>query len=154
MTIFALITWIGAVALGSYLLAIWLIEYDADFQASAKTRLPVPLISSHALLAVAGLAVWLGYLVLGQDRLAWISLIVLVVVAVLGLTMAVRWIGVYRRFRLTSRPRLLGPRQLPRTGPAVPPERNFPVPVILIHGLFAVTTITLILLTAFGVGGN
>jgi len=154
VTILALITWIGAVALGSYLLAIWLIEYDSDFQESAATRLPVPLISSHAVLALAGLAVWLAYIVLDQDRLAWISVAILGVVAVLGLTMAVRWIGVYRSYRLTSRPRILGQRNLPRAGPAVPPERNFPVPVIVIHGLFAFTTITLVLLTAFGVGSS
>lgn len=154
MTILALITWIGAAALGIYLLAIWLIEYDTDFQGTAATRLPVPVISSHAVLALGGLVVWLAYIVLDQDRLAWVSLAILGVVVVLGLTMAVRWIGVYRTYRVTSRTRVLGGRHLPKVGPAVPPERHFPVPVIVIHGLFAFTTITLVLLTAFGVGGS
>jgi hypothetical protein len=154
MTILALITWIGAAALGIYLLAIWLIEYDTDFQGTAATRLPVPVISSHAVLALAGLVVWLAYIVLDQDRLAWVSLAILGVVVVLGLTMAVRWVGVYRAYRLTGRTRVLGGRNPPRTGPAVPPERHFPVPVIVVHGLFAFTTVTLVLLTAFGVGGS
>jgi hypothetical protein len=35
--------------------------------------------------------------------------------------------------------------------PAAPPERNFPVAVVLCHGVFAVTTVVLVLLTTFGV---
>ncbi len=35
-----------------------------------------------------------------------------------------------------------------------PPERNFPLPVVIAHGVFAVVTITLVLLTALGVGGG
>jgi hypothetical protein len=34
----------------------------------------------------------------------------------------------------------------------VPPERNFPLPVVLIHGVLAVTTLVLVLFTALGVG--
>jgi hypothetical protein len=42
-------------------------------------------------------------------------------------------------------------------GPAAhlgPPERNFPLPVVIAHGAFAAITIALVLLTAFGVGGS
>jgi hypothetical protein len=35
---------------------------------------------------------------------------------------------------------------------AVPPERNFPLPVVVIHGILAVTTLVLVLFTALGVG--
>jgi hypothetical protein len=35
-----------------------------------------------------------------------------------------------------------------------PPERNFPLPVVIAHGTFAAITIALVLLTAFGVGGT
>ena len=31
-----------------------------------------------------------------------------------------------------------------------PPERNFPLPVVIAHGAFAAATITLVLLTALG----
>ncbi len=37
---------------------------------------------------------------------------------------------------------------------AGPPERNFPLPVVIAHGAFAAVTITLVLLTALGVGGS
>jgi hypothetical protein len=35
-----------------------------------------------------------------------------------------------------------------------PPERNFPLPVVIAHGAFAAATITLVLLTALRVGGS
>jgi hypothetical protein len=63
--------------------------------------------------------------------------------------MAVRWVGVYRAAR-----RAAGARHLARAAVVGPPERNFPVPVVIAHGAFAVTTVTLVLLTAFGVGGS
>jgi hypothetical protein len=36
----------------------------------------------------------------------------------------------------------------------VVPERHFPLTVVIGHGLFAVATLTLVLLTAFGEGGG
>ena len=36
-------------------------------------------------------------------------------------------------------------------GPSVPPERNFPVTVVIVHGVCAVATVALVLLTALGV---
>ena len=141
MSVVALISWTITGGLGLFLLAIWLIEYDRDFQRAAATRLPVPVISAHALLAVVGLVVWVSYILLDNRRLAWTALIILATGAMLGLIMAVRWIGVYRTFTAA------------KTGaaePAIPPERNFPVPVVIAHGLFAVTTLTLVLITAVG----
>jgi hypothetical protein len=34
-----------------------------------------------------------------------------------------------------------------------PAEQNFPVPVVVLHGLLAATTLVLVFLTAVGVGG-
>ena len=96
MPVIALITWIVTALGGLYLLAIWLIEYDPDFQRAAATRLPVPVISGHVLLALGGLAVWIIYLLTDEDTFAFATLAVLAFVATFGLTMAVRWIGVYR----------------------------------------------------------
>jgi hypothetical protein len=36
----------------------------------------------------------------------------------------------------------------------VPAEQHFPVSVVALHGLLAVTTVVLVLLTALGVGGS
>jgi hypothetical protein len=147
MAAIALITWIITASAGLFLLAIWLIEYDREFQTAAATRLPVPVITSHVLLALSGLVIWAFYLVADSDRLAWTAVIILLVVATLGLVMAVRWIGVYRTFAFsrTRRPAAGDP---PGSRPVAPPERNFPVPVVIGHGLFAVLTLLLVLLTA------
>ena len=96
MGLIALIAWLTTAGAGLYLLAVWLIEYDRDFQRAAATRLPIPVLGGHALLAVAGLLTWTAYLVVDDDRLAWAAVIILGGVAVLGLTMAVRWLAVYR----------------------------------------------------------
>ncbi|MFF4829432.1 hypothetical protein [Streptomyces sp. NPDC001312] len=37
---------------------------------------------------------------------------------------------------------------------AVPAERHFPLAVVLAHGLLAVVTLILVLLTALGIGGS
>lgn len=148
MSVIALGTWIVAALGGLFLLAIWLIEYDPEFQSAAATRLPVPVLTAHALLALAGLVIWVVYLVADSERLAELAAGVLLVVALLGMTMAARWIRVYRAHPARANPDA-------GTGQAtVPPERNFPLPVVIGHGVFAVTTLTLVLLTALGIGGS
>jgi len=142
MSIAALFAWILTVFGGLVLLMIWIIEYDSEFQGSAATRLPIPVISTHALLGMGGLALWFSYILIDQDRLAWTSVAVLGTAAVLGLAMAARWVRVYRSF---ARP---GPGLASKR--AIPPERNFPLPVVIAHGLLAVTTIVLVLVTTLG----
>lgn len=137
----ALYSWMGTVALGLILLVIWLMEYDRDFQSVAATRLPVPLISSHALLGLGGLVVWGFYLVTDAEALGWTAVADLSIVVVLGLTMATRWVGVYRAYA--------APGVMPATVIAVPPERHFPRPVILIHGIFAFATIGMVIYAVF-----
>jgi hypothetical protein len=156
MALVALVAWLCTVGIGLYLLAIWLIEYDREFQSTAATRLPVPVIGTHALLAFGGLAVWALYLITDAARLAWVAAATLAVVATLGLTMAARWIGVRRAHEA---PRAVGLPVGPRLGrdsigAPVPPERHFPAPVVVIHGVFAVATVLLVLLTAFGVAAS
>jgi hypothetical protein len=166
----ALIAWVVTVLGGLFLLAIWLIEYDPDFQRAAATRLPVPVISGHATLAVAGLVVWVSYLITDNEQLAWATLAILALVVSLGLTMAVRWVTVYRTnarpVRVPAREGALvgagagagpgaaaGPVDRPRDV-LVPPERHFPLLVVIGHGTFALVTVVLVLLTTLGVGGT
>jgi hypothetical protein len=96
---------------------------------------------------------------------------VLVCVAALGLAMAARWLAVYRAVSTSppgagmasagtpgaGRPGAGRPRG--RAGPAadsatVPPERNFPVAVVVGHGILATATLVLVVLTALGVSGS
>ncbi len=144
MSVAALFTWMVTIFGGLILLVIWIIEYDSEFQSAAATRLPVPVISTHALLGMTGILLWIGYLLLGKERLAWATVFTLAAVALLGLLMATRWIRVYRTFASP------GP-SITRNA-AAPPERSFPLPVVVLHGILAVTTFVLVLLTALGDG--
>ena len=150
MGIVALVTWICAAAAGLYLVSIWLIEYDKDFQRSAATRLRPVVLVSHVTLASGGLIVWAGYLLFKSSNLAWISVLALLLAATLGITMAIRWIGVYRETRQMKLQAAIDARPIG----AGPPERNFPLPVVIGHGVLAVTTLTVVVLIAFGVGGS
>ena len=82
MSVIALFTWMATIAAGFVLFVIWIIEYDPEFQSAAATRLPVPVISLHAFLGLSGLMLWVSYLLLGEDRLAWATVCVLGAVAV------------------------------------------------------------------------
>jgi hypothetical protein len=141
----ALATWVVAAAGGLYLVAVWLIEYDREYQTAAATRLPIPVIAGHVLLAVGGLVVWAIYTLNDDRRFAWGAVAALTVVVVLGLTMAIRWFGVRRT-------QFAGTGTTTVTLVVAPPERSFPVSVVVAHGLFAVTTYVLVLITALRAG--
>jgi len=151
MTLAALITWFVTAAGGICLLAIWLVEYD---QKDAATRLPRTVVSAHGLLALAGLVVWSAYLTSDASRLAWTAAVILAVVMLLGLIMAVRWIGVYREHKTPSVVLMPAGARGPVSETPVPPERNLPVPVVVAHGVLAAATVVLVILTALGAGGQ
>ncbi|HEY7261131.1 MAG TPA: hypothetical protein VH589_06555 [Trebonia sp.] len=142
MSSIAMYVWMGTILAGLLLFGIWIMEYDREFQTAAETHLPVPVISAHALLGIGGLMLWIGYLLVDQDRLAYGAIAVLGTVALLGLIMAARWIAVYRAY---ANPGRAGS----ATTATVPPERKFPVPLVVTHGLLAVTTIGLVVITVF-----
>lgn len=78
--------------------------------------------------------------------LAWTAFGLLVPVALLGLAMFARWIPVHRGRAARPAAATAAP---DREGPA---EGHFPVAVVVGHGLAAVTTVVLVLLTALGIG--
>lgn len=152
----ALIAWIATAVAGVYLLAIWLIEYDPGFRLAAGTRLPIPVMGGHILFAVAGLVSWVIYLITDKPLYRWAAVGALALIAVFGFTMAVRWLEVYRA-RPIKDPLATGPPGS-FTGPtrpaelAVPPERHLPVSGVIVHGIFAIITIVLVVLTVMRVG--
>lgn len=154
MSELALLTWVVTALAGLFLLAIWLIEYDPDFQRAAATRLPVPVISGHAMLAILGLGLWVTYLITDNDQFAWATLAILAAVVSLGLTMAVRWVEVYRTNAKPARVAVTAGGDQRARELLVPPERHFPLSVVIGHGVFAFTTLALVLLTTLGVGGS
>lgn len=135
----ALISWLVTAAGGFVLLAIWVSR--GGMQQREGGRIRPALILSHFGLAAIGLVLWIVYVVNDSDTLAWIAFALLVVVAVLGWTMFAIW---WRR-------RQLGDAAGAAVDPAEPAEQHFPVPVVAVHGLLAVTTVVLVLLSALEV---
>ncbi|MEU6415417.1 hypothetical protein [Microbispora sp. NPDC046933] len=137
MDIAALVTWIVTALGGFVLLGTWI---SRGGPRSGTSRLPAPVVFGHFALAAAGLVVWIIYLAARAAALAWTAFGLLVPVALLGFAMFARWIPVRRSHAA-----------VPGRGPE-PAERHFPVPVVVAHGLFAVATVVLVLLTALGAG--
>ena len=89
---------------------------------------------------------WIAYLAVGGSTLAWIAFADLVLVAVLGGVLVARWSKDRR-----GRPASSDGARAASTDLA---EQHFPVVAVALHGVFAVTTLVLVLLTAAGVGGS
>jgi hypothetical protein len=148
MAYLSLIAWFTTILPGLYMLTVWLIERDVTDRSAGASRLPVPVVCSHLLLALTGLGVWVAYLVLDRPVLAWVAVAILALIALLGVAMFARWIPVYREPMAPAAVQALPAAQTPA------PEGAFPFAVVLGHGLLATTTIVLVVLTALGVGGS
>jgi hypothetical protein len=138
----ALVTWLITALFGFYMLSI----YFRQGGPQQAVGIPARLVYGHFVLAAGGLVVWIAYVFSDSDVLAWIALVDLLVVAVGGFLMFGIW-AKHRQAAATAAP-------AGAAGGATPAEQSFPVGVIGAHGLFAATTILLVLLTAVGVGGS
>ena len=144
MMIAALVTWVLAALIGAYLFATWIANGGLRPRAGEQpSRFAPQLIFGHGGLAAAGLAVWVSYLVLAIPALAWAALADLVLVAALGATMFGLWIRTGHG----------QPRGRHAAGSRHAAEDHFPPPAVLSHGLLAVATIALVLVTALQATG-
>lgn len=146
MSIAALITWIITALGGAYMLRVWLARGGVRQQQTGETRFPASVVFGHFMLAAAGLVVWIIYLAADSTALAWAAFALLVPVALLGFVMLARWLAT-RRSRVAVTTAAAG-------APDAPAEQAFPVAVVIAHGLLAVVTVILVLLTAAGIGGS
>ena len=137
----ALITWVLTAGGGFVLLAIWLARGGMRQGREPGARIRPALILSHFLLAATGLLLWIIYVATDSDALAWIALVLLAIVAILGWTMFAIWYQRRQRGRMAE-----------AVDPGTPAEQHFPVPIVALHGVGAVTTVVLVFLTAIGVG--
>ena len=149
MSIVALVTWVITAGLGLFMLSTWVRAGGVRAGAATMTgvtgsavptahpsgtRFPPPLVFGHFLLAATGLVLWVVYVATDSDALAWVSFVLLVVVAAGGDVLFLRW---YKERNRSA---------------AELAEQAIPQAVVYMHGLFAVATLVLVLLTALGVG--
>src|SRR3954452_13188052 len=145
MSIVALITWLIAAGLGSAMVAIWRKHGGLGRGGAQPTHLPPVRVFTHLGLAAAGLVVWIVYLVSDTAAWAWIALADLVIVAMIGSIMVRRW-------AIDGRAAMRGDVSTATSGDLA--EQHISRPFVVLHGIFAVTTLVLVLLVAFGVAGS
>lgn len=147
MPVAALVTWIITALGGFYMLATWISK--GGHRQPSSSHFPPAVIFGHFGLAAGGLIVWIIYLVTDSDALKWIAFIILLVVALLGFTMLAKWLPTYRSHARSTTDTTTAHAAPTQTAPA---ESHFPIAVVTGHGIFAVITLVLVLLSALEVG--
>jgi hypothetical protein len=136
----ALFSWLATASFGALLVYLW-----AQRAARSAARglpmygrpppyIPLWLVVMHVLLAVGGLVAWFVALVL-VDEFAYFAVPALLLVALAGASMFVRWLG-SRRARRVAQPLTLAPS-----------VSRLPTVAVVGHGLLGVTTLVLVLLS-------
>jgi len=133
MDVAGLITWLITAIGGFLLLGTWIGHGGHRRDTSPPSRLPAGVVFGHFLLAAVGLVLWIVYVVADTDGLAWPAFAVIAVVALLGFTMFFRWVPQVRERGSTN---------------VMTAEAEFPVSIVVLHGLLAATTLILVLLAA------
>jgi hypothetical protein len=137
----ALISWIVTALGGFVLLGLWVQNGGMAAAREPGRRIKPPLIFTHFGLAATGLVLWIIYVFNDSDTLAWIAFAILVVVALIGWTMFAIW---WQRRQAVAA-------AAAGSMSSEPAEQSFPVGIVTLHGLLAVTTVVLVFLTAIGV---
>jgi hypothetical protein len=144
LSIAALITWLVTAGFGSFMLFRWATRGGLREVPGAGTNFPRVRVFAHFGLAAAGLIVWIVYLVTGSTILAWIAVGDLILVALLGGLLVTQWTK-------DGRAAMAGGARSDGAGVDLA-EQHIPRPPVVLHGVFAVSTVILVLLSAFGVG--
>ena len=153
MSIAALVTWLITAGFGSFMLIRWATSGGFRQVPGAGTNFPRVRVFGHFGLAAAGLIIWIIYLVNGNTILAWIAAADLVLVALLGLLLVRQWTK-DGRAAMASAARSDAAAAPPATGAVDLAEQHIPRPPVVLHGVFAVSTVILVLLSAIGIGGS
>lgn len=140
----ALIAWLLTAALGGVLVLMWAARSPSrplrgrrrPVYGRPPPYIPRSLVIAHVLLAVGGLAAWTAALVLALEQFAYAALATLLLVAVLGAGMFVRWLGSRRARRAARAPS------------GAPAESRLPTLVVVGHGVLGVATVLLVVLSA------
>ncbi len=133
MEIAALVAWILTTGGGLYLLRGWLSTGGPWRQSTKVTRFPAAVVLGHPTLAVMALGIWVIFLVTARTVYAWSALGGLVLVALLGFVLFTRW--------------LTGEGGKHARGA----ERGVPGVAVAAHGVVAILTFVLVLLTVIEV---
>jgi manganese efflux pump family protein len=149
----ALAAWIVTAAAGSWLIAGWLVRGGLRQRGTRVAGVPRTVVAGHFGLALAGLGIWIAYVVTGVAALAWVA--VGVILSVAGLGMATLVGGLPEAPADTGSaspgPSAAAPPAAARTAVTeAPAQVRAPVALIAVHGMLAATAILLVVLAAAG----
>jgi hypothetical protein len=158
MSIAALITWIVTAGFGFFMLIRWATRGGVKKVDGAGTHLPPIRVFTHFGLAAAGLIIWIIYVVTDSTILAWIAVVDLVIIATIGVVMVRQWAKDGRAAMAAAAAGAgdanAGTVEARRVdaGTVDLAEQHIPRLPVVLHGIFAVSTLILVLLTALGLG--
>jgi hypothetical protein len=158
MSIAALITWIVTAGFGFFMLIRWATRGGVKKVDGAGTHLPPVRVFTHFGLAAAGLIIWIIYVITDSTILAWIAVVDLVIIATIGVVMVRQWAKDGRAAMAAAaagaRDANAGTVEARRVdaGTVDLAEQHIPRPPVVLHGIFAVSTLIVVLLTALGLG--
>lgn len=163
MAIAALLTWVITAGFGFFMLGTWISK--GGTRPDWASHFPPPVVFGHFLLAAAGLVVWTIYVLNDATALAWVAFLDLVVVAIIGDLLALRWTKDRRTNMADNRTtsdtstattgvRHGGATMTAPSSALQLAEQRIPTAAVVVHGVFAVTTVVLVLLSALGIGGS
>lgn len=133
MATVALVSWLITVGFGSWMLAVWVRSGGLQREAGgAGTNFVAARVFAHFGLAVAGLLLWIVYLAVGGQVLAWISFVAVLLIVLLGSLLVARW----AKDRRGATP----------AGDLA--EQHIPAAAVALHGAFATLTLILVLVAA------
>ena len=134
----ALVTWIATALAGGMLVKGWLAGGGIAKAKEPGRRIRPWMILAHAVLAAAGLIIWIIYVAIDDQGLNWLAFLVLLPVVVLGWWMFAIWF--LRRGREQPSPATTP------TASGTPGAQIFPVRLVAVHGVLAVVTLILVLI--------
>jgi hypothetical protein len=91
MGLAALIAWLLTAGIGGYMLRTWVARGGLRRQRATGEGVPPPVVFGHASAALAGLTVWISYLVSGWRPLAWIGVALVCTAICLGICTVTLW---------------------------------------------------------------
>lgn len=130
VSVMGLAAWLLTAGLGGYLATVWLRHGGLQQRRAGVTRLPLWLVTGHALLALTGLTAWVAFLLSRTPSSAWAASAIVLLAASLGFMMLFRWLPSRGRHAHTEHAA----------------ERHFPLAAVVAHGMCAAMTILLVLL--------